>query len=269
MLCDYHLHSAFSGDSKQSLASICEQAIEKGIEEIAITDHEDRSWPENNPKFVINDFTHYFQSIEFCRQTYGHALQIRTGLEIGLHPKRMAEYASLLKDLPFDFIIGSLHEIDNYPVHHPAFYAGKSKLELYQTYYETLRTFIQPDACFDVVGHLDYIRRYIPFPYQPEDLTLAQDSVKALLMDIIQAGIGIECNTSGFQHQSGEPLPSLATLKSYADLGGKIITIGSDAHQPKNVGFGIEKAHAVLRECGLTHYMRFNKRVCVKEALQS
>lgn len=267
MLCDYHLHSSFSGDSKQSLASICEKAIETGFKEIVITDHEDRSWPVNNPQFVIGDFKHYFQDIEACRETYGRALNVRTGLEIGLHPKRMAEYEALMEEWPFDFVIGSLHEIDGYPVHHPAFYAGKSKEQLYRIYYDTLRRFIKPDACFDVVGHLDYIRRYIPFSYQTEDLYLAQNAVHALLDDIIAAGLGIECNTSGYRHQSEVPLPHAAVLQAYYEKGGRRITLGSDAHQPKYVGFGIPQAHALLRSCGFSHFTRFNQRRALTEAL--
>ena len=162
LLIDYHIHSTFSCDSISTIDEICQAAISRGISEIAITDHMDYMYPNQLDDHYIQDVDGYIEAIAYHREKYKSELIVKTGIEIGLDIHRLNDYDTLLNKYPFDFVIGSVHGIDGIEVHTPPFYQGKSKEEAYQKYYETILHFIEHYNNFDVIGHLDYCKRYMP-----------------------------------------------------------------------------------------------------------
>lgn len=256
MLVDYHLHSHFSKDSKTTLKAICHAAVQANLTEIAITDHVDYTYPHTNLGHEINDLDQYFSAIAQCRQDYAGQLIIRAGVEIGLEQHRIADYEKLLTH-PFDFVIGSLHSVQGEGVSHAAYFAGKTKEEAYITYYQTMLEQIRCFDQFDVLGHLDYCKRYGPYLYEENDYLIGNDLVQEILKTLIQRGIGIEVNTSGYRHVSHAPLPHPYILKQYCQLGGRRITIGSDSHRSEHVGYQIAETMDLLRSIGFSSISTF------------
>ncbi len=260
MLIDYHLHSQFSCDSRTNMEQICQAALNAGLTEIAFTDHMDLTYPHQYENHYIHDLDHYFATIAQYQQRYSGQLRIRVGLEIGLERHRLKQYEKIINGYPFDFIIGSVHEINGVAVSQKAFFQGKSKLQVYQQYYSAILDCIQQFDHFDVIGHLDYCKRYNPAPYQAGDHLLCLDLVTQLLQELIGRGKGLEVNTSGFRHSSAMCLPHFDILRHYRQLGGTIITTGSDSHRAEYVGYPMAETTAVLKQLGFQTISTFGLR---------
>ena len=260
MLIDYHLHSQFSCDSRTNMDAICQAALNAGLNEIAFTDHMDFTWPHQYENHYVHDLDNYLHTIAIYQDKYAGQLNIRAGLEIGLEKHRLNDYEKILKKYPLDFVIGSVHEIGGIAVSQKAFFQGKSKAQVYRQYYSNLLECIRMFDNFDVIGHLDYCKRYAPFCYEPGDHLLAMDLVTEILNELIKRGKGIEINTSGYRHCSCMCLPHFDILRHYRQLGGTRITIGSDSHRAEYVGYKASETTDVLRVLGYTHISTFSQR---------
>lgn len=260
MLMDYHIHSNYSADGEMTLEEACLRAIELGIDEIAFTDHIDIDWPDPSIDFDINSIEQYLLDIESLSKRFCSQLKIKKGIEIGLQPHVLTENSDIIQSNPFDFVIGSVHIIDRLDPYAGNYYEGKTKEESYQHYYQEILNLIEKYNNFDVLGHLDYIRRYSPHPYSSEDHTLSYDLIEQILRTLIDKGKGIEVNTSGYRHISKCPLPSFSIVKRYRELGGEIITVGSDAHKTKYLGYEIKTAIEEIKKCGFKYLTIFESR---------
>lgn len=260
MLIDYHLHSQFSNDSHTNMNAICEAALLAGLQEIAFTDHMDFTYPQQYENHYIHDLDNYLTTVAHYQQCYAGRLTIRAGIEIGLERHRLADYDAILQAYPFDFVIGSVHEIGGVAVSQKAFFAGKNKEQIYRQYYEAILDCIQQFDNFDVIGHLDYCKRYNPAPYQSGDHLIALDLITEILQTLIARGKGLEVNTSGFRHCSAMCLPHFDILRHYHQLGGTRITIGSDSHRAEYVGYQIPETTAALKALGFSHISTFGRR---------
>lgn len=267
MLMDYHLHSQFSCDSHTTMEAICQAALKAGLDEIAFTDHMDFNWPHQYENHYVHDLDHYIHTISIFQEKYAGKLNIRAGLEIGLEKHRLQEYNAILKKYPFDFVIGSIHEIGGIAVSQKAFFQGKTKAQVYRQYYSNILDCIRQFDNFDVLGHLDYCKRYAPFDYQPGDHLIAMDLITEILDELVKRGKGIEVNTSGYRHCSAMCLPHFDILRHYRQLGGTRITIGSDSHRTQYVGYKAVETADVLRALGYTHISTFVQRREVPAAL--
>jgi len=260
MLIDYHIHSNYSADGKMTMEEACIKAIELGMDEIAFTDHIDLDWPDPDIDFNIEDIEKYLSDIEELANRYGGRLKIKRGIEIGLQPHVLEKNSIIIQSYPFDFVIGSVHLVDRMDPYRDPYYEGKSKEESYRRYYKEILDLIKVYDDFDVLGHLDYVRRYSPFTYNEDDPILAFDIVEAILKTLIDKGKGIEVNTSGYRHVSKCPLPSFIVVKKYRELGGQIITTGSDAHKTEFLGYEIKAAIEGLKASGFNHITSFENR---------
>ena len=172
-----------------------------------------------------------------------------------------------LQQYPFDFVIGSIHECQGLPASKAVFFEHRTKTQAYETYYATILECIQHFDNFDVIGHLDYCKRYYPGDYMPGDHLIAQPLIEEILRTLIAKGKGIEVNTSGFRHTSHMCMPHYDILALYRQLGGTRITIGSDSHRDEFVGFHADDAATQLKQLGFTHISTFEKRVELPVAL--
>lgn len=261
MLVDYHLHSQFSGDSKTTLKAICSAAVERGIDEIAITDHMDYSYPDIRPDHQIANIDLYMNSIAQYQQKYAGHLTIRTGIEIGMEPHYLEACDAFLQQYPFDFVIGSIHECQGLPASRAVYFENKTKEQAYETYYAAILECIQSFDNFDVIGHLDYCKRYYPGEYVQGDHWIAQPMIEEIFRTLIAKGKGIEVNTSGFRHVSEMCMPHYDIIALYRQMGGTRITIGSDSHYDEFVGFRVKDTMAQLKQLGFTQFSIFEKRI--------
>lgn len=265
---DYHVHSSFSSDSQAPMEQTIEMAISKGLERICFTDHMDLYYPkvEGGYDFIF-ELVDYIKQLDPLKVKYGDKIKIMTGIELGLQPNLKNELYSLTQKESFDFVIGSTHVVDMMDPYYPDYWVDKTVKEGINRYYETILSNCQEmSECFDIYGHIDYIIRYIP-KHMKEDLLQHEysyesfaDLIDEILITIISKGKGIEINTSGFKYGLGRPHPEQTILNRYYELGGEIITVGSDAHISEHIAYDFSKAEAILKEIGFNYYTVFAER---------
>lgn len=264
IITDMHVHSHFSSDSSEQPEAIIETAIAKGFSYVYFTDHHDMDFPANknepNMDFQL-DFDAYIKKLFELREKYRDRIEVRLGVEQGICPEIAPRIATLSNQYPFDFIIGSSHltSLTNGDPYYPEYYAGKTNTEAYREYFMSEVDNVKLTDGFDVYGHLDYAVRYCPDPTFEYNFKDYQDIFEVLLKDLIDKGKGIEINTAGIT-KIGYPHPHIETLKLYKELGGEIITIGSDAHKSEDIGFGFDVAEELLKTIGFRYYTVFQKR---------
>lgn len=259
MYSDYHLHTAFSTDSNEKAEVQIEQAISLGMKEICITDHQDFEFPEKYPMTYQFDSEAYWSYMRRVRKLYQDRIDVRIGVELGMKLNIAPKLKRYTRQYDFDFVIGSLHLVKDVDVMYPEYFEGKTGSEAYFEYFETLHKNLLNDIDIDVVGHIDYVVRYGPKlpPYRYTDFC---DILDEILRTAITKGYGIECNTGGFRAGLGTSNPNQEILKRYVELGGEILTIGSDAHIKEHLGFHFDQLKGFLKECGFNYYTIYKQR---------
>ncbi|MFQ9511041.1 MAG: histidinol-phosphatase HisJ family protein [Lachnospiraceae bacterium] len=255
---DCHTHTHFSTDSNAKPEEQVLAAIHAGLSHLCITDHMDIDYPVSD-SFII-DMQKYLPQISKLRETYKSDITIYTGVEVGLQPHLVSALNIFTNSYPFDFIIGSTHVVDQKDPYYPDFWESYTEKEGYRKYFESTLDNIRRFDCFDVYGHIDYIVRYGPNKnkyYQYRDYT---DVLDEILKTLIAKGKGIECNTGGFKYGLGHPNPEECLIKRYIELGGEILTIGSDAHAPEHIAYSFDKLPSLLKSCNVKYYTIFKNR---------
>ena len=257
---DYHAHSSISPDASSPMEEMCASAIQKGLMEIAFTDHyEFLDFGKIHHVFTPAYIDHYQNDLSRCQESFGGRLSIKRGLELGqmyLQP----EYAAMvLNNHPWDYVIGSVHKLHNTDLSQFTF-SRENYLEIAGEYYSGLyRLALTGD--FDCLGHLDLVKRHTSRYGLPDCSDVYMPAIETILKLLIQRGKGLELNTSGFRQQPCACYPSIDILKLYHQLGGTIITVGSDSHNTRDVASHFDLAYQCLRECGFQNITFFTKRV--------
>jgi len=263
---DFHLHSSFSGDSETNPEAVITAGIRQGLSALCFTDHYDADAPYDDMCMELNTDA-YFSELTRLQKTYEKQISIGIGVELGLQPHLGPLYSSYATRYPFDFIIGSTHLIDGEDPYYPSFWEGLRTDTVIQKYLEATLENIRAFDEFDVYGHLDYIIRYVP--EEPKQFSYGKygDLMDEILKLLIAAGKGIEVNTGGYRAGLGVPNPCPEVLRRYRELGGEIVTIGSDAHTAEFVGSYMTEAQEILRSCGFRYFTVFRGRKAEFEAL--
>ena len=264
MTADYHLHSCFSGDSKTPTEEVVRSGLEKGLSLLCLTEHFDPDYPYADVCMDL-DAPAYFAEARRLQALYESRIEIRVGAELGLQPRLGTFLDSWLErnmaeGLSFDFLIGSTHLVDGTDPYYPEFWNGREPEASVGRFLDITLENVRAFDCFDVYGHLDYIVRYIPDGERRFSYSSHRDQVDAILKLLIEKGKGIEINTGGWKAGLSEPNPCGEVLRRYRELGGEIITTGSDAHTPEYTGFRLEDAKEVLRSCGFRYCTIFRER---------
>ena len=259
---DYHSHSVFSPDSFASLEDMVHYALKRGLTELAITDHMDFYYPSGK---LINHtpIKKYAQAVLKAQEIFEGQIKILLGAEFGLRPDSVATATKIANEHDFDFIIGSMHEhADGYGYHSSQFFGGRTKKQAYDACFENMAATVNmcDPSTFDVVGHLDYVERYARYPDKTLHYSEHHETIDALLRAIIDKGKGIEINTAGFAYGLGHAHPRIEILRRYKELGGEIITVGSDAHNSKALGQYFDEAGKMLEQAGIKYITSFKKR---------
>ncbi|KLU65963.1 histidinol-phosphatase [Desulfosporosinus acididurans] len=247
---DYHIHSQFSPDATLTIDKACEKAIQLGIDELCFTDH--LEFAENH---LVN-YDNYRDAIEAAKAKYEKVLSIKIGMEVGFDKWKQQQIKDYLENKEFDFLIGSMHRINGLNLFNGDFFAGKKLDFAFGEYFEALYEAVL-DFDFSVLGHITLIKRFFRrFNVNPSDFVWIKydDIIKAVLQKLITHGKGIELNLR-------VPLIDLdfRILKFYKELGGEIITLGTDSHHEQNMHTPEEGIQA-LRDVGLRYYSIFEKR---------
>ncbi len=256
---DYHLHTNFSSDSDAKMEDMILKAIQLGLKEIAITDHIDYDYPDSEYPFLF-DYSEYAKKIHGFQEHYGDKIEIRIGVEFGLQKHIKEKIETFYKQNALDFVIGSTHCIKGLELYHNYFYKGKTQHQAYQEYFENVLENVQLFDCFQVYGHMDYVNRYGDYENKELQYFVYREIIDEILKALIQKQKGLEINTSGFKYGLGYAHPKLEILKRYHELGGEIITIGSDAHSPEWIGSHFQDAYNMLKESGFKAFTVFKKQ---------
>ena len=263
ILADCHLHSDFSGDSETPMEQMIQKGISLGLKSLCFTEHQDINFPDSpdgpGSIFLLNTDS-YLYDLARLKEKYQNRIRILFGVELGLQPESMREISVYAKSYDFDFIIGSSHICHEKDPYYPYFYEGRSEGAAYREYFESILENVKKFSNYDVYGHLDYVVRYGPTRDQNYRYEQYQDIFDEILTLLIEKGKGIELNTGGFLKGMREFHPCTGVLKRYRELGGEIITIGSDAHDTFHMAGAFEQASEVLKSCGFRYYCVFEKR---------
>ncbi len=256
---DYHMHTWFSGDSEADPREHVKQAIALGLDEICFTDHRDFDYPIDS--FEL-DIEKYYQMIMILKEEFKDHIIIKWGIEIGLDMNYQKEINELINRYPFDFVIGSIHVINHTEFYYGDFFKGLVKEDAHRYFFEETLRCVKNFDCFNVLGHLDYIMRYGPYENKKVEYNKYQDIIDEIFKTLIAKGKGIEINTSGYAVNGNCGFPNYQQIKRYYDLGGKIITIGTDSHTSDRVGQYINDVVEHLKKIGFKDVSTFAKRSC-------
>ncbi len=272
MFSDYHVHTSYSDDSVYPLEQVITDAIAMGMDEICITDHVDygikRDWddpkgieyrgegPVKEP-LVNADYPRLLEEIRALQRKYGDQITIRIGMEFGMQTHTIECYERLYEKYPFDFIILSVHQVEDQEFWNQDFQRNRTQKEYIERYYEEILALVKQYHHYSVLGHLDMITRYDKVGNYPFEKV--KPVITEILKTVIADGKGIELNTSCIRYGLKDLTPSRDILKLYRDLGGTILTIGSDSHKKEHLGAYIESAKEELKQLGFTRYCVYEK----------
>ena len=241
---DYHMHSRVSFDGHNTGIQMAEAAKKAGLKEICFTDHLDYD-PLGKMGIMAFDTDRYNEEYDNLEVS---GLKIRRGMEFGMTGDNVAQFKLDLQRRPFDFVLGSVHFVDDLDVYYPEYWADKTVFQAERRYLEATLECVKVHDDFDVLAHLTYIAktqchhdpRPVPFPEHRE-------LIDEILRTVAQKGKGLEMNTSGV-NRCGDFLPTADYFRRFKELGGEIITVGSDAHTADRVGEHTYLACEILKD---------------------
>ncbi len=271
-LIDYHIHPNYSLDASGAVEEFCKSATRIGLEEIAFTTHVDTN-PETDDYFVLVDgkkvdvrsnywLEHYEAIVREVGTKYEQQdLTVRLGAEIDLYPGVAANLPDNFYYTPFDLIIGSVHLIDHVAISTEdgarEIFSRYSPSELADIYFPLLLDALD-ERLIDIVGHLDIYRRYGREHYGEEIGSIWEPYLDELVSKMKSQKLGFEVNTSTWRKGMEQPMPSAKIVKELVESGVDVVTTGSDAHRPQDVGYGIERAKRMIQSFGIRDAARFD-----------
>lgn len=238
---DFHMHSRVSFDAHEAASRMVAAAEAAGLKEICFTDHMDYT-PDQEMMFDLDRY-----SAEYDGLTSGRVL-IRRGVEFGLLPDSAARMKEDLKKRNYDFVIGSVHFVGPYDVYMQPYWQDKTPEEAIRIFLEETLKCVQVHTDYDVLGHLLFICKS---PANPAHGLVPygdhRELIDEILRQVVRHGKGLEVNTSGVDRCGGY-LPTMDYVRRFKELGGQIVTVGSDAHTASRVGQYTHQAVEELKE---------------------
>ena len=241
---DYHMHSQVSFDGHDTGLAMALAAKEAGLREICFTDHLDYD-PMGKMENIAFDTEKYNQEYDNLEVP---GLLIRRGLEFGMLPDNREQLRKDLQRRRFDFVLGSVHFAGNLDVYYPEYWEGKTVFEGERRYLEDTLACVVAHEDFDVLAHLTYIARARFNPvHRAVPFAQHREIIDEILRILVQKGKGLEMNTSGVDRCEGY-LPTADYFRRFKELGGQIVTVGSDAHCCNRVGQYCRDACDILKD---------------------
>ena len=268
MLADYHVHTEYSDDSVYPMEEVVKDAVRMGLEELCFTDHVDYGvkldWESgktieyrNGEPLANVNYPEYIKEIKRLQDLYGDRIRIKTGLEFGIQVHTIPEYERLFERYDFDFILLAVHQVEDKEFWNQEFQKGRTQQEYQERYYEEMLKLVKEYKHYSVLAHVDLIARY------DQAGEYAFEKIKPFLEEILKTviadGKGIEVNTSYHRYGLKDTTPSRKILELYRELGGEIITIGSDSHKPEHLGAYVKEAKEMLKKLGFQQFCTYEK----------
>lgn len=229
---DYHIHSKVSFDGHDTGLALAKAAVNNGMKEICFTDHVDFDplAPVQTMMFNVDTYSKEYDNLEVP------GLKIRRGMEFGLTADNQSLLSQRIALRHFDFVLGSVHFVQNLDVYFNAYWEGKTVYEAQRKFLEQTLACVKAHDDFDVLAHMTFLCKApanpvkAPLPYEAHP-----EIIDEILKTLAQKGKGLELNTSGIDRCGGS-LPTRDFFVRFKEFGGEIITVGSDAHRTDRVG---------------------------------
>ncbi len=245
------------------MEELIQRAISIGLKTMCFTEHMDMDYPRQDPdgpvEFVLDTGSYRKKYLEM-KDKYSDRIDLLFGVELGLQPHLVDWNNNYVNRYDFDYIIGSAHTIGRSDPYYPSFYEGRSEREAYVEYFEEALCDIRLFDDMDSFGHLDYVVRYGPNKNREYSYKAYADVIDPILRTLIDKGIALEVNSAGYRKGLGEPNPCKDVIIRYKQLGGELITIGSDAHTTSSLSNGFDAVEALLLSCGFKYHAVFSGR---------
>jgi histidinol-phosphatase (PHP family) len=226
------------------------QAFERGIPEIAITDHLD--FMPGAPAYEYADYGKREMIVRDAAERWAGKVTIRFGVELTYESRYEDQIREHLRSHAYDYSIGSVHAIVDGPYVQPrveTFVAGKSLAEATAPFFAEVSAAIR-SGLFDTLGHLDMVKRYLIRWFPAADYAAIPEVYEPLLVALVESGMALEVNASGLRHPTGETYPGAWVVRRFRELGGQRVTTGSDSHLPHCFAFGLEEACEIVARAG-------------------
>ncbi len=262
-MADQHTHSQYSMDSSNPIEAMCQKAIEMNLSELVITDHYDLN--SNDMLRALEpayEAEKAYEAMCSYRDKYEGKLKVSVGLELGQAHDCPELAKQILESYRYDQVIGSVHNMRGMPDFYlMAFYkiTGRQCRLFLTQYFKELEEIVDL-GYFDTLAHLTYPLRYFKEGGHTMSLEPHLDTIERIFDKLISKGKALEVNTSGYRKGMDCPLPDLDILKLYYDMGGRLITVGSDAHDVEDIGCDVQRVYTGLKEIGFKHIASFTER---------
>lgn len=248
---DAHLHTDLSHDSTVPLDEYARLALERGIAELAITDHVD--FAPDAPGYGETTFGQRERVVREAAERWAdRGVAIRFGVEITWDSRHAGEIRDHLAHHAYDFVIGSVHIYRDSPYaadNVAGWVAGRSIAEIVAPYFDEVAAGAR-SGLFDAMGHIDFVKRFLTPHVTPADLAVAQELYEPILAALVESGTALEINTSGLRSPAGEAFPSPAVVARFHEMGGRAVTIGSDAHTTASFAWALADGYASAAKAG-------------------
>lgn len=246
MYFDSHVHTEFSADSEMKAADALREAAKQGLG-LVFTEHLDYDFPSAGTEEFIFDPEAYWTKYEPLRADGTLSL----GVEMGMMASAREKNAAFVRRVPFDFVLASIHFLDVKDLYYPETFEGREKGEMYHEYFTVMRDEIYAHPFINALAHIDYIARNAPFDNPEISYGEFTEDIDTVLRALIETDTAIEINTRRLSVPRGikELVP---VYRRYHELGGRYVTIGSDAHVPEGVGRNYDRARELACAFDLT-----------------
>jgi histidinol-phosphatase (PHP family) len=253
---DYHIHTDFSCDCNVPMGAMCRAALAAGLSEIGFSEHLDLVPYEPQRDFFRAEA--WWAELNRCRETFNGALQIKAGIELGEPHLFQSEIQTLLRAYPWDYTLASLHWVGAEMIFHRSYF-DRSELDAYRMYFGELLRMVS-EAEFDILAHMDIPKRIGFEEYGHYDATFFEAEIRPVLRTLVRRNIALEVNTGLLRRSVQETCPDLPILRWFWEEGGRLVTIGSDAHHTQDIGAGMAPAVKKIREAGFEEIALFERR---------
>ncbi len=256
-LTDLHVHTCFSCDSDAEMEAFCHRAVALGLRQLAFTEHVD--FVPADVGFGFFRPAVYLAEIERCRALFAGRVTVLSGMELGEPHRYRPEANALLAAHEWDVVISSLHWVQGQMVFDPDYFRQRPGDRAYRDYFVELAEMCWAGG-FDALGHFDVVKRCGFEVNGGYDEACLEGVIRPVLEALIAHRIALEINTATLRLPVGQASPTLPVLRWYREMGGELVTIGSDAHSVANLAAGWETAVGLARAAGFTHLTSFRRR---------
>ena len=257
---DLHSHTKYSPDSKEEPEKHILKAINSGLKVFGFSEHLDYDYIVNNMEVIKTDVKAYYENTCILKEKYKDKIKLLCGIEFGYAYNAEQEYINILKKYNFDYVINSVHVVGNKDCYFQSYFEGKTKKESYLSYLKNVLLSVNAKFDFQIIGHIGYVIRNAPYKNSMLNYKEFKNIIDDILISIIEKQKVLEINTN-IKRNDTKTLPTYEIVKRYYDLGGKLVTFGSDCHQAQRLGENYNFVKDMLLDIGFKQLIYFENKI--------